>query len=135
MSHRTFGAHLHRLSSAALNALEAGFYIPLALRSARGPLFSGAEELSTRELALSLAGLASRLRFRRAALQQRLRQVASVLVVHVRSGSWGLAYAAALELASLFRQATRWGHVNTELALRASNCALLIAYRCSREVR
>ena len=107
MSHRTFGAHLRRLSAAALAAFEAGFYVPLATRSARGPLFCGADDLSTQELASALAHLAFRLRLRRVSLQHQLQQAAVALVVHVRGGSWLLAHDTALELAALFRKAAR----------------------------
>jgi hypothetical protein len=56
-------------------------------------------------------------------------------MINLRCGEWLYAERAALDLASLLRQAHRRRLVAGSLALRAANGALRVAELCAREAR
>lgn len=135
MPARPFTPRRPQASLAALAALDFGLRVRLELHPEQRTIFSGARNLSARDLTSELAELVSSLRVRSFAVRADLEQVTSALRVNVECGFWPLARRAALDLAGLLAQTGRRRLAEADLCARASTCALRIAELCGREVR
>jgi hypothetical protein len=129
----SFFAPRPRRSPAALVALDFG--LPVRAPLPQPTLFSGAEDLSLRELTSELALMVSELRVRSFALRHELEQVTTALLVNVRCGFWPLARRAATDLGDLLAFARRRRLADPELCLRGSSCAFRIAELVAGEVQ
>jgi hypothetical protein len=116
-----------------LAALDFG--LPVRAERPQPTLFSGAEDLSLRDLTSELSLMVSELRVRSFALRHELEQVTSALLVNVRCGFWPLARRAAIDLGDALAFARRRRLADGDLCLRGSACAFRIAELCGREVR
>ena len=119
-----------RRSSAALAALDFG--LPVRAERPQPTLFSGAEDLSLRELTSELSFMVSDLRVRSFTLRHDLEQVTTALLVNVGCGFWPLARRAAVDLGDALAFARQRRLADTELCLRGSPCAFRIADSASR---
>jgi len=102
---------------------------------AQRTIFSGAENLTIRELTSELADLVSTLRVRSFSLRGELEHVTSALMVNVECGFWSLARRAALDLGDLLRSVGRRRLADPELSYRGANCAVHIAELLAEETR
>jgi hypothetical protein len=135
MSHVQTARPRPHVSPAAALALDFGLRVRVECSSDQRTLFSGAENLSLKDLASELSLMVSELRVRSFSLRAELEQVTSALLSNVRCGFWPLARRAALDLSDLLALSRKRRLADAELCLRGANCALRIAELCAKEVR
>jgi hypothetical protein len=123
-----------RRSSASLVALDFGLEVRVR-PSRQRPLFSGAENLSLRELISELSQMVSSLRVRSFSLRWEIERVTTALLTNVECGFWLLARHAAVDLGDLLAEARRRRLADAELCLRGSSCAFRIAELSAKEIR
>lgn len=123
-----------RRSFASLQALDFGLRVHVETHPDQQSIFSGAENLSVRELTSELSEMVSSLRVRSFALRADLEQVTSALMVNVRCGFSPLAARAAKDLAGLLDYARKRRFADAELCFRGANCAHRIAELCAEKV-
>ena len=123
-----------RRSPGALVALDFGLQIRVQPSNQR-PLFSGAENLSLRELISELSQMVSSLRVRSFSLRWEIERVTTALLTNVDCGFWLLAQHAAIDLGDLLAEARRRHLADAELCVRGSKCAFRIAELSAKEVR
>ena len=122
-------------STAPAMALDFGLRVRVEAHPAQRTIFSGAENLTIRELTSELAELVSTLRVRSFSLRHDFEQVTAALMVNVECGFWSLARPAAFDLGDLLRSAGRRRLADRDLSYRGANCAFRIAELVAREVR
>ena len=135
MSHVQTARRRHQASPAAAVALDFGLRVRVDGDASQRTLFSGAENLSLRELSSELALMLSGLRVRSFTLRHQLEQVTDALLVNVRCGFWLQARRAAVDLGDLLALARKRRLADAELSFRGSSCAFRIAELCAKEVR
>lgn len=133
MSFKSFTTR--RPSPAALMALDFGLRVRVEATFQQRTIFSGAENLSARDLTSELSEMVSSLRVRSFALRGELEQVTSALMVNLDCGFLPLARRAALDLGGLLAYAGKRRLADDELCLRGANCAFRIAELLAKEVR
>ena len=122
-------------SPAAAAALDFGLRVHFDGHAPQRTLFSGAENLSLRQLSSELASMICELRVRSFTLRHQLEQVTDALLVNLRCGFWIQARRAALDLGDLLAWARTRRLADAELCYRGSSCAFRIAELCAKEVR
>jgi hypothetical protein len=122
-----------RWSPGASFALDVGLRVRVESSPRQGCIFSGAENLSARQLTSELAELVSGLRVHSFSLRHALERTMSALMINVECGFWKLARNAALDLALLLTDAKAFAH--PELCSRGCRCAQRIAALCGEERR
>jgi hypothetical protein len=123
-----------RRSPASLVALDFGLRVRVQSSNQR-PLFSGAENLSLRELVSELSQMVSRLRVRSFSLRAEIERVTTALLSNVDCGFWLQARHAAIDLGDLLSEVRSRRMADAELCVRGSNCAFRVAELCAKEVR
>jgi hypothetical protein len=132
MSDHPYGA---RATLRALTGLDFGLRVRVVVQSSQRPMFSGAENLSARQLISELAQEISSLRVYSYAMRGQLEQATSALQLNAACGSWRYARRAALDLEDLLLEARRRRLADSETCFRGAEVALRIAELCCAEVR
>jgi hypothetical protein len=135
MSHVYTARPRPQASPPAAFALDFGLRVRIAGDAPQRRLFSGAENLSLRELCSDLGLLISELPVRSFTLRHQLEQVTEALLVNVRCGFWLQAQRAAVDLGDLLAWARKRRLAEAELCVRGSHCAFHIAELCAKELR
>lgn len=132
MSHHPYGA---RAALRAITGLDFGLRVRVDVRSSQRSMFTGAENLTARQLISELAEEISGLRVYSYALRAQLEQATCALQLNAECGSWRYARRAALDLSGLLALAAKRRLADRERCMRGANCALYVAELIAREVR